>query len=289
MAEPVRRPVASRGAVRARSPETDTNGSAKNKLPVDKPAAEKYPWSPASMVADKQGLNLMIFAMPGAGKTTLAASANDSPLGDPELIVNFDCENRSISDRDDIMVWPGVDLGGQIESWRQFDAFNTRLVRKNPFKTIVFDTVSSGYNYAYREIIGKSSARRDGRQEFGDANQLIIDLVAEWANLSREQGINVIFTCHAEEKQEGENGPINLRPSVTPGVVKGMYQRVSTIGFLEENRQGKRKLILHNTVKVVAKHHQPRSGNSLPLEIPDPNMGRIIDHIKGKQSYKIAE
>jgi AAA domain len=249
--------------------------------------AAKVPWSPASMVADRQGLNMALFALPGAGKTTLGASATDSKQGAPLLVVNFDCETRSISDRDDIMVWPGEEMGGQIESWKQIDEFTGKLLRmKHPFKSIMFDTMGAGYDFAYRHVTGKSSNRRDGRQEFGEANQLILDLVSAWAVQSREQGINVIFSTHAEEKDETiGTGPTatkvtKLRMSVTPGVVKGMYQRVSTIGYLDERSSGERRLILHNTVKVIAKVHQPRSGTPLDLEIKDPNLGTIIDHFK---------
>lgn len=242
------------------------------------------------MVADRQGLNIAIFGLPGSGKTTLGASATDSEQGAPLLIVNFDCETRSISDRDDIMVWPGKDMGGQIESWKQVDEFNSKLLRmKHPFKSIMFDTMGAGYDFAYKHITGKSSQRRDGRQEFGEANQLILDLVSAWAVQSREQGINAIFSTHAEEKEETVGtGPTatkktTLRMSVTPGTVKGMYQRTSTIGYLEERQSGRRKLTLHNTVKVIAKVHQPRSGSPLPLEIDDPNLGTMIDHFKKKK------
>ena len=140
------------------------------------------------------------------------------------------------------------------------------------------------YDLAYAHVVSTSNAR-DGRQIFGEANELVLSLVKQWSVLARETGINVFFVAHSEEKQEGENGPIYLRMAVTPGVVKGMYQAVSNIGCLLELRQGKRRLYLHNTTKIIAKVHQPRTGPQLPNEIDDPNMGKIIDHVKGARPY----
>jgi hypothetical protein len=147
------------------------------------------------------------------------------------------------------------------------------------------------YELAYKEVSGRGSANRDGRQIFGDANDLVLGVIRQWSSLARETGINVVFVTHAEEKQETENGPLLLRMAVTPGVVKGMYQAVSTIGCLLEmpGPRHPRKLLLHNTVKVVAKVHQPRTGPQVPLEIIDPDLGDLIEHFKGVKPYPVKE
>jgi hypothetical protein len=240
---------------------------------------------------DMQGLLLLLFGFPGCGKTTLGTTVTRSELGSPLLVVNFDEEVRSIADRDDIMVWPGVKQGGKVGSWDKANAFLTRLQgREHPFKSIMFDTLNRAAELALRKVRESGNPNRDGRQIFGEANDMVLQLVETWATLSRERGINVIFTCHAREVQEGENGPVYIRPDVTPGIVRGLYQKVSTIGYLEDARTNRpRKLITHNTARVVAKNHQPRSGPQVPTDISDPDLGKIIDHVRHVKRYAAAD
>jgi hypothetical protein len=188
------------------------------------------------------------------------------------------------------MTWPGEKDNYTIKDWPHAERFMTTAARsvgnpkKWPFNTIMFDTINAGYDIAYKHVNETGRPNRDPRQIFGEANEKLLWLVNEWSLLSREQGLNVIFVCHAEEKQEGENGPMLLRMSVTPGVIKGMYQKVSAIGALQEF-PGYRKLTLKNTPRIVAKYHQPQTGPQLPLEIKKPDLGKMILHAKGIEPY----
>lgn len=250
------------------------------------------PWSKPGKVTGGQGVNAMIFGDPGIGKTTLCADAAKTEHGHPLLVVNFDGDLTSIEDRDDLDVWPGENVNnGVIKSWDAFASFSAKLLsrQKLPHKTYMFDTISSAYNLAHKKSLRSGNPNRDPRQIFGEANDMMLDVFREWATASRERGVNVFFICHSEEKQDGENGPLKLRPTVTPGVIKGMYQAVSMIGALVPAPQNHRKLILHPTMKVVAKVHQPKTGPQLPLEIIDPDMARIVEHIKKVRSYPVPE
>lgn len=246
------------------------------------------PWSPPNEIAEAQGFSGLIFGHPGCGKTTLLCSAVSAESGSPLLVVNFDQRTDSIRDRSDLMVWPGKSSGGVIKSWQYAVAFLARLSGGNhPFKTIGFDTVNNMYALALRHVKATTN-HRDPRQTYGEANDLVLAIITEWAAISREQGINVIFTCHDGEKKDGEDGPIYIRPDVTPGVIKGLYQSVANIGYLEERMQRKRRLVLHNKLNVIAKVHQPQSGEQLDLEIDNPNLGKIIDHLRGVSVYPRA-
>ncbi len=251
----------------------------------------ELPWGPVSSIVDQCGLCMALFGPPGVGKSTSAAGSTSSPHASRLLIVNFDGELRSLADRDDIQAWPKKD-GGRIRDWSQADSFLSRLARMRPFPfdVVQIDTVNSMHDLARAHVEGKSSAGRDGRAIFGDANELCLGVISQYALLTRELGINVFFICHSEEKQEGENGPLRLRMALSPGMVKGIYPRVATIGALMPIPGGNsRRLYLHNTTRVVAKHHQPRTGPQLPIEIINPDMGRIIEHVKGIRPYPVKE
>lgn len=227
--------------------------------------------------------------MPGVGKTTLGTTMTSAKDGAPLLVINFDEEVRSIGDRDDIMVWPGKKQGGKVESWLKACAFMDRLLRgKHPFGSIMLDTLNSAYDkFILPPIQEQMGERADGRQVYGKANDELLRYIRAFAAMSRERGTNVCFICHAEEHKDGENGPLVIRPAVTPGVVKGMYQSVSTIGYLDpgSGRLRPRKLVLHPTIKVVAKNHQPLSGTRIPDEISNPDLGLLIDHMKGVRTF----
>lgn len=259
------------------------------------PSAESNaPWSPASSLTDNQGLNLALFSDPGVGKTTLLSTITESELGGPLLIVNFDEEVRSISDRDDVMVWPGEKQNGSVGSWLKAAAFlDSLLRRKHPFKSIGFDTLNSAYHqFILPPIQEEMGERADGRQVYGKANDELLRFIRLFSAQTRSRGINIVYCIHAEKKVVGDekSSVTYIRPEVTPGVNKGLYQMVSTIGYLEAGRMnGPRKLILAPSPRIIAKHHQPRSGWRLPNEIPDPNLGKLLDHVRGVRQYPLPK
>lgn len=269
-------------------PRPAQNGAPPSSATAEAPAVmdRKAPWAPVTTLKGKQGWIVAIFGPPGSGKSTLVAEAARVEAGKELLIVNFDGELKSLEDRDDLMVWPGPDTNkGVIKDWPMYKTFSTQIrSRTHPFKTFQFDTINSMYDLAYQQALKTAGANRDPRHIFGIANDLVIGEIDAWKTYGREKGYNVIFVCHSEEKQDGENGPLMIRMQVTPGVVKAIMQKVSTVGCLLVVL-GKRKLYLHNTARIIAKHHQPQTGDQLPLEISEPNFGRILEHVRGIRKY----
>jgi hypothetical protein len=154
----------------------------------------------------------------------------------------------------------------------------------------MFDTLNSMYDFALTDVKARNPSSKDPRQTYGEANDMVLELVGDFCAISREQGLNVLFNCHAEEKQVGENGPLYIRPKITPGVVQGINQRVSMIGYLEPGRMGRpRSLQLAASARIATKIHQPRSGPQIPDKISNPNLGKLIDHIKYKMPYPVKK
>ena len=260
------------------------------------PPAPVHPWSSPASVIDAQGLSMMLFSLAGIGKTTLGTTMLHSRDGGRMLIVNFDEELRSISDLsgDDVMVWPSANTKpkpGKISSWQSIESFLARLqAGRHPFKYIMFDTLNSLYDkFAFPDVKARHPNAADPRQLYGEANDMVLRIVGDFCAIAREQGLNVLFTAHAEEKQVGENGPIYIRPKVTPGTILGINQRVSMIGYLAPPIMGVRTLQLAASAKVATKLHQPRTGVRLPEKIKDPDLGKIIDTIKHKVPYPVKK
>jgi AAA domain-containing protein len=244
------------------------------------------PWDTPAAVSKTvdAGVFAAVFGYAGCGKTELACSAVSAASGLPLLVINFDPDIDTIRDRTDISVWPkkpGL-------NWSRISTFVTKIRdQKHPFHTIVFDTGNNLYRYALRDVKSRGSDRRDPRQIFGEANDMVNAIIIDFATVAAEKGINVIWNWHAEDVIEGQGDAAKLyiRPDATPGVLKTIYQSHPTIVYLEERMQGKRRAYLHNTMKVIAKVHQPQGTGALSTEIDQPDMGRIIDHLRGVRKY----
>ena len=251
------------------------------------------PWKPASQVVKALGVNMALFGHPGSGKTTLLKTAQDSEYGRDVIVIDMEGGTRSISDRDDVMVAtkPGTD-GDPLETWDDVSAVSELLRRQViegtcPFKTIGFDTLSAAQRLTLQKVM-KASPTPDmpSQPEYGKANELLLDLVRKWCEVSRRYGVNVIFNCHAVEEKDESTGIVLIRMSLTPGVIKGVYQAVDSIGYIAADpKTNRRRLLLRETPKVLAKFRQPQSGPQLPLEIDDPDLGNIIEHVKGIEPF----
>jgi hypothetical protein len=238
----------------------------------------------AREVRGKAGVCCVLFGHGGVGKTTLACTAQDSPNGADVLLVDVDLGVESVTDRDDIAV-------EQPDSWKvnrpeQMSLYGITQRLKSQgddvkrFKTVIFDSLTAIYDLILQDIL-KASPTPDmpSQPEYGKANQALIQLIQDMRALSR-RGINVIFICHAKEVEQ-ESGPVLTRLALTPGVTTAITRIVDHIGFLTmDMNSGNRKLVFKPAPTRSAKFRQPRTGKQLPLELVNPSMAQVIDHVK---------
>jgi AAA domain len=236
-------------------------------------------WKPASAVADAQGVNIALFGFPGSGKTDLAASAQYSEHGKDVLIIDADgTAPRSLSDRTDVQIYPA-------RNWEHIERIDAVLKSgRHSFRTFSWDTLTSIYEFALKVTQASGAGTQQASQpEYGKANEMVGKLIGDWCAIAREKGINVIFCVHAKEVYDEQSKVTYIRMSLTPGATDKVYQKVDTIGYLSESRLPKdntRKLLLKSNQRVIAKHHQPRTGEQLPAEIPNPTMDILFKHAK---------
>jgi hypothetical protein len=272
------------GSARLRGPNTSAAYGSGGSRPVAtqqavEPKSEIRidPWQPAAEVSEALGWSLALFGMPGCGKTTFSAISG-------ALIIDLEGGTEVIADRKDVMVWPRRDPNTgkvPVPDWDSMERLSNRLKRgDHPFKVLCFDTVSKGQKLSLQKVMKQSPTPEQPTQpEYGRANILLGDLIESWCGLARETGINVVFNVHAEEVKDEDTGVVLIRMSVTPGLIKTVYQSVSSIGYLAEDpKTSKRRLLLRNTNKVTAKFRQPQSGPQLPLEIDNPSLENILAH-----------
>jgi len=247
----------------------------------------------AKDAAGKDGLNLVVFGYGGCGKTTLIANAQDSEAGADVFIIDTDKGMKSLGDREDVVVWRGPDPENKPLTWEDIIRIIDWLKRtEHTYRTIGFDSITAAYRLCLAYVM-KSSPTPDmpSQPEYGKANELMLAVIRDMKeSFSVRKGWNVVYTAHAEEMKDESTGTVLIRMAITPGVVKGLYQIVDAIGYLSESPKDRtRRMILKNTPKVVAKYRQPQSGPQVPLELDNPNLGRLLEHVKGTRTFPQKE
>jgi phage nucleotide-binding protein len=222
------------------------------------------------------GSSAIIFGVPGVGKTVFCASAADSPHGKKVLFIDVEGGTRSISDRKDVDVFRPSEIGEVKEVW---DFLNDG---EHEYKTIVIDTLNELQKVGLRDILRTAKDPEwPGLQDWGKSTEQMTRLVRAFRDLGQEQGINILFTAHANEQKDEVTGAVLIRPNLTPKATEAVCGIVDMVGYMRMTREGKRELLLRPTNTIVAKYRQPLTGPQLEPVIEEPNMVDILDHMYG--------
>jgi len=230
----------------------------------------------ADEVADAWGLNMLLYGSPGAGKTVLSSTAQDSEYGKDVLFIDVDGGTRSISDRKDITVFQPTTFGqvDEIGRWAK--------TADHPFRTFVIDTLTELQALGLKEVMETSrTPDMPGLQDYGKNNKQVADLIRRYKTFAQEKGWNVIFVCHQFDDKNESTGAVLTRPQLTPGLWGQLAGIVDTIGWLTKDQEGNRLLKFENTSWYAAKVRQPPAGPQLPSTIENPSLVDILSTLRG--------
>jgi hypothetical protein len=245
------------------------------------PAAGIQP-KKASELKGRGGVNMVIFGPGGVGKTTMLATAQDTPNGGPVLLVDADLGATSVTDTDMDVLQPTewkTNKPGEMGLYTIIQRIKAQGPDVAKYKTYGFDSITAIYAMILKDIL-KTSAVPDmpSQPEYGKANTALIQLLQDMRALSKDTGKHVVFICHSKEV-ESEGGITLTRLALTPGVTTELTRIVDHIGFLTQDlKSGNRKLVFKPNPRLTAKFRQPKTGPQLPLELLNPSMATIIDH-----------
>ena len=243
--------------------------------PVLHPKASNLKFLKASEVNDAWGVNMLIYGSPGVGKTTFAASAQDSPYGKDVLFIDVEGGVRSIADRADITIF-------RPDSFDEVKQVFVALKNGElPFKTVVVDSIGETQALGLRTIM-RTAKNPDlpGLQDYGKSNEQIGTLIRGLRGLAQSKGINVIITALAVENKDENTGAILTRPALTPKALELATGAVDMLGYMTQKKDGTRVLNFQPSTSYMAKLRQPATGAQIPLIIENPSLPRILETMR---------
>ena len=210
-------------------------------------------------------LNVVIYAQPGIGKTSLAFTA-DSPL-----LLDFDRGAHRAAHRKDSV---------QINAWT--DVASITADDLAPYSTVIVDTAGRALDVLSADIIKRDPKKgRGGALSLQGYGSLKAEFSA-WLKHLNSMGKDVVLIAHMDEQRNGDE--IIERLDVQGGSKGEIYKaadamgRVSVVG-------GQRMLLFSPTDAAFGKN----PGQLEPLPIPHTEapdyagfLGRVVKQIKDK-------
>lgn len=215
-------------------------------------------------------LNLVLYAPPGVGKSSLAFTA-DSPL-----MFDFDNGAHRAANRKDCV---------PVKSWGEVSDVTAEDLAA--YKTIIVDTAGRALDALTASIIQKNpKAGSGGSLSLKGYGTLKAEFTA-WLKMLNTFGKDVVLIAHSEEKLNGDD--LIERLDVQGGSKGEIYKAADAMGRIAI-RDGKRWLLFSPTDAAFGKN----PGQLPPLDIPHPDkdpafLAGVMQSIKDRLNAMTAE
>ena len=249
----------------------------------------KFTTTRAIDIPTVSGLDMLLYADQGAGKTWLLGTAQESPHGANVLIADVDGGARTVCHSAGIEIIVPANFR-EIE--QICDAF---IQEDHHFKTIAIDSLSEAQRMLVEEI-GRTTKNPEAglsQAEWGRIGDRIHSLIRKMRHVSKTKGYNVIFTTVETLADDERTGRKRRYPFLTPSVRSKVCMTIDTVGLLEVDyksgtsdknaeQEYDRILTLENRPDTITKTRQPKPGQQfsfrpLPGRIVNPSMVDILD------------
>lgn len=222
-------------------------------------------------IADKWGLNLLLYGDSGAGKTRMLATAGDHSSGAPVLIGDVEHGTRSLAHIDtDLRVAP-------LDTWADVESFVAFAEADETFKTVCIDSLTDLIELHLEQIAG--SKPRPSLQDYGANVKAVCTIVRRLKNLSVERGTHVLFTARVKMIKDEFTDTLIRVPDMRDSILSKVFGIMDGVGYLSVDNKGQRVLQLHESFNVKAKLRQPEGSKELPKKLLQPTLPMIFDHL----------
>lgn len=238
-------------------------------------------------------LNILVYGDPGVGKTRFAGSASLVEELCPVLVLDFEGGTLSLAeDYPDVHVWPDREEG-EVPDWKAMVEMYTWLYDKNPYRTIVIDSLTEIQKFCMKVVMAEMKAKPENANRdpevgsFKEWNKQLERLRSLVRGLRDLPQTTTIWTALRHDDKDKEGNLIKTYPAL-PGQLKGevagyvdevfyMYQKEFAEG---PEKTMKTFALTQATERQVAKD---RSGK-LPPVMEAPTMVEVFELITGKRA-----
>jgi phage nucleotide-binding protein len=229
------------------------------------PVAERDPY-----------LTMLIYGLPGAGKTVLAGSASAVEEMAPVLLIDVEGGTFSLRSR-----YPDVDVV-RTTTWQQMQEVYNELYRGSlPYKTVILDSLTEIQRLSMLGIMAevvKKEPDRDAEipsiREWGKNGEQTRRMVRAFRDLK----MNTIFTALVLDEKDQKSGKMKYRPSLSGKMANEVSGYVDVCAYLYTSVKDDKvcRFLLTGSIDThVAKDRSDR----LPLVLEEPSMTKIHDII----------
>lgn len=202
-------------------------------------------------------LNVVLYAPPGIGKTSLAFTAADP------LLLDFDNGAHRAANRKDIV---------QVRDWA--DVAGITADDLAPFRTVIMDTAGRALDTLTADIIRANPKHgRGGALTLQGYGELRARFIA-FLRLLNSFGKDVVLIAHMDEQRSGDE--IVERLDVQGGSKNEIYKVADAMGRIAI-REGRRTLLFSPTEAAFGKN----PGQLEPLAVPALGSAEFGDFLSG--------
>jgi hypothetical protein len=215
-------------------------------------------------------LNLCIYGQPGAGKSSLAFTA-EAPL-----LLDFDNGAHRAANRKDIV---------RLKTWADVADLNADDLA--PYSTIIVDTAGRALDTLTADIIRRNpKAGRGGALTLQGYGTLKAEFVA-WLKALNSYGKDVVLVAHMDEQRNGDD--IIERLDVQGGSKGEIYKAADAMGRVAV-KGGARTLNFNPTEAAFGKNPGQLDAQEIPHPDKNPDfLAGVIAAIKSRLNAMTAE
>lgn len=215
-------------------------------------------------------LNVCIYGQPGAGKSSLAFTA-DAPL-----LLDFDNGAHRAANRKDIV---------RVKTWSDVADLNADDLA--PYSTIIVDTAGRALDILTADIIRRNpKAGRGGALTLQGYGTLKAEFVA-WLKALNSYGKDVVLVAHMDEQRNGDD--IIERLDVQGGSKGEIYKAADAMGRVAV-KGGARTLNFNPTEAAFGKNPGQLEAQEIPHPDKNPDfLAGVITAIKSRLNAMTAE